>query len=162
MPTVIGIDPGLSGCVCTLNDAGVPLFYDMPVLETKKGKATKRELHLRELWTMLRHCQNGAIAYIEKQQAYPNQGSVSNFSIGAGYFAIKAFLVAADIPFEEVHPKTWQKAYAISGATKGLAYKVASQLFPMCELTTKRGRLLDGRCDALLIAEWGRRRMGGK
>jgi len=40
---------------------------------------------------------------------------------------------------------------------------IAERLFPDLEFRTKRGKALDGRADASLLAEWGkRRRAGGK
>ena len=47
------------------------------------------------------------------------------------------------------------------GASKQ-SYAIASQLFPEAKLLGPRGGLRDGRCDALLIAEWGRRHLQGK
>lgn len=40
--------------------------------------------------------------------------------------------------------------------TKRPVYELAHKLFPVIELATKRGRILDGRSDALMIAEYGR------
>ena len=41
------------------------------------------------------------------------------------------------------------------------SYKIASALFPTADLKGKRGGKKDGRSDAILIAEYGRRRLQG-
>lgn len=66
------------------------------------------------------------------------------------------------IPFEFITPRRWQAAIFDLAKklenTKKQSYDMASRLFPGQELKTKRGKILDGRCDALLIAEVLRRR----
>ena len=62
----------------------------------------------------------------------------------------------------EVPPKEWQREFGIKGGkgddTKAQSYLIASRMFPGVELKGPRGAILDGRADALLIAEYGRRR----
>ena len=69
------------------------------------------------------------------------------------------------LSFTFVSAQKWQNHFGVSKPrgskelwnTKTKAYKIATKLFPKAQLTTKRGRVLDGRSDALLIAEYGRR-----
>jgi hypothetical protein len=70
-------------------------------------------------------------------------------------------LAGLQIPFRQVWPREWKKVVLAGFDTKdkSAAYRVATRLYPHVadQLKTPRGRLLDGRCDALCIAEWGRR-----
>ena len=45
--------------------------------------------------------------------------------------------------------------------TKKQSCERVGRLFPHIGVRTKRGKLLSGRCDALLIAEYGRRKDTG-
>jgi hypothetical protein len=70
---------------------------------------------------------------------------------------------ALGVSLVEVPPKDWQREYKIRSTkdddTKAQSYLIASRMFPEVELRGPRGAVLDGRADALLIAEYGRRVM---
>ena len=99
------------------------------------------------------------ICILEFAQAFPGQGAVSNFSTGNGFGVYKGVLTALQIPFEIVHPKKWQKVYSIAKKTKEQSYAIASQLFPLVNFLGKKGAIKDGRSDAILMAEYGRRQL---
>ena len=161
----IGIDNGLSGAIAFLS-GNETIAIDMPIITIKKGKKTKREY---DLHTICKIIDNKTIeagnndtfvfATIEQAQAYPKQGGVSNYTTGYCFGLMNGLLVGMDIPLQTVHPRIWQKEFfkGQAGETKKLSYRVASALFPKVELMTPRGRKLDGRADALLLAEYGRR-----
>lgn len=158
----IGIDNGLKGCVCIM-DSDVK-FYDMPVLEVSINKKNRHVYNLICIKYIFRHIEQriheGAHAVIEAVRALPKQSSQSGLSIGYGHGILIGMLVAYGIPYEIVQVRTWQKEFNIYGKgkeTKNKAYQVASQMYPELELTTPRGRIIDGRCDALLMAEYCKR-----
>jgi len=170
---IIGIDPGKTGAITVLNnDAVVEVaIFDMPTI--REGKKGKEQIDIVELGQIIRNLPTTATAFVEAQNALTRfdpslgravpQGAVSNFTLGKGFGAVLMGLAMAGIPFEEVMPKQWQKYFHISGSnTKEQAHGIAKRLFPTLEFTTPRGRLLDGRCDSLLIAEYGRRRLAGE
>jgi hypothetical protein len=100
-----------------------------------------------------------AYCLIERQNPFPGEGVKSVFSMGFGAGMYETILTALEIPYESIPPQEWQKAARIYGKGKGKAIKayshmVASRLFPSIQLTTPRGRKLDGRADALLIARY--------
>jgi hypothetical protein len=83
------------------------------------------------------------------------------FKFGQSYGALRMALVAAGIPFETVPPQKWQKEFGLSRRPKETKtqYKnrlkaVAQQLYPENEPTLYT-------CDALLIAEYCRRKHEG-
>jgi hypothetical protein len=86
------------------------------------------------------------------------QGSVSVFSTGMGYGVILGVLAGLGMGYEVVAAKTWQthffKGISRTSGTKGMAYRVASGLYPNANLKGPRGGIKDGRVDALLIGQW--------
>ena len=170
---ILAIDPGKMGAIVVVdfmfaNMCPDVTFYDIPILKIKKtgktkngNKKIKTEYDLFRINDIIKES-DVFFAYLERQQAFPGQGSVSMFSIGNGYGMYKALLTAYNIPYDIVSPKEWQKYYGIAGKkgnTKDQAYLIASKLFPgaVKDFKTKRGRLIDGRVDSLLIAGYGAR-----
>jgi Holliday junction resolvasome RuvABC endonuclease subunit len=101
-------------------------------------------------------------AVIEHVHAMPKQGVSSTFKFGVGYGGLRMALIAASIPFEEVTPRTWQKALGVvvrkktetKTQFKNRLKAKAQQLFPRESITLKTA-------DALLIAEYCRRKQLG-
>ena len=94
----------------------------------------------------------------------PKQGVVGVFNYGIGYGAIRAALQIGMYPFQEITPMKWKKEFALIKKEKEDSVAVAHQLFPNAPLfRDKRGGgkvILHGRAEALLMAEYCRRRMG--
>jgi hypothetical protein len=161
---VIGIDPGKSGAIAAIyhDCPNMPRVIDMPTYEIRDGKSKKRHLDRKRIIQVIRDlaAMDNTIVILEKQQAYPNQGAVSNYSTGFGYAVILTALDSLALPYEEVHPKTWQKHFSIREKTKGQSCEKAANLFPKAELRGPKGAALDGRSDALLMAEYMRRKIG--
>lgn len=148
----LGIDPGASGGLACFSSGSRNIAIPMP--------ATERDVwdwFSRNSWDS-----ESAFAVIEKVGGFL-QGSAGNigsamFRFGANYGMLRAFLIAAGIPFEEVTPQRWQKALGISprkrtegkGQWKNRLKQKAQQLFPQERVTLAT-------CDALLIAEYCRR-----
>jgi crossover junction endodeoxyribonuclease RuvC len=149
----IGIDPGVSGAIAIISHDGVT-FHDMPVLEVKK----KQTLDYAGLATILRPY-SGATAFtaVELVCAMPGQGVSSMFKFGQCYGAVLATLAALQIPYELVTPPVWKRAYRLVGCEKDESRAAALRLFPRCagDLKLKKHH---GRADALLMAEYLRRR----
>jgi crossover junction endodeoxyribonuclease RuvC len=159
---IIGIDPGLDGAIAILTAQGVELF-DTPTVTVKKssGKGTKREYDVSAMRVILDGRQNHMVV-IEKSQAFPDQGAVSNFSTGHGYGLWRGLIVGLGLGYEAVSPRTWKKAMGLD-SDKKRSILLAKQLFPATadQYKLPRGRVdsLDGRAEALLMAEWMRRRL---
>ena len=160
----IGIDPGKNGGLVALFPNGTIDWLTMP--DTNLG-----------LWEWfnafpLPKINEGVKAQLEAVHAMPNQGVTSMFTFGKGVGRLEICLTAAGIPSEEVAPRTWQKAFGITarkikkGESKA-QFKTrilgrAQSLFPRLTLWDtgfKKEQLAI--CDALLIAEYGRRKDQG-
>lgn len=152
----LGIDPGASGGIAMLDgnsdDGWTTSAVPMPATE-------------RDVWEVFDVPMSDVFACIEKVGGYvagnPTPGSAM-FTFGRGVGLLHGFLIALSVPYEEVPPRTWQKALGISprgkdeskGSFKNRIKAVAQKLFPGAGVTLKT-------CDALLLAEYCRRKRTG-
>ena len=153
----IGIDPGLGGALAFLphDMPESPWVIDMPVIE-HGGGFVKRAVDLPELARELKLLQviGEPYATMEKVHAFPGQGSSSMFSLGMSFWGVAGVFAALGIPLTLVEPREWKGAYGLD-KDKLRALELARKLFPGVALTRKKDH---GRAEALLIAEYGRRK----
>lgn len=177
-----GVDNGVSGGIACIFEGESMEVIDMPVVtmlgpakarkkavegeEKKKRNPSKRRdydgVALRKYFLEL--SKRGELYVIlEKAQAFPKQGAVSSYTTGWGAGIIYGIVLMLEVPFKIVSPKTWQKVFfeGMGKDTKINSYLVASRLFPGVEFTTPRGKRIDGRTDAALLAEYCRIQFGG-
>ena len=164
----IGIDPGQQGAIAVMDEDGKILFntYDMP-LRAEKG------IDGLELYRFLSQIQfiykDRMFCMLEQAQSMPSMDSQAVFNYGTGFGKIVAVLEILGVPYQPVRPHVWKKEFSLNkekGKTmttkdkKGASVAMAQKLFPNQELQTPKGRMLDGRAEALLICEYGRRTKG--
>jgi crossover junction endodeoxyribonuclease RuvC len=163
----IGIDGGMQGAIGAIYpyDDYRANVISMPTYQVMKGKKRKTlydKAMIKEIFMCFK--QSGSVIHVmlESAQPYPEQGSVSNFTTGHSFGFMEGLLTGLEIPYETVHPKTWQKEFFAGKGIKPkhLSYDVACTMFPTLEFRTPRGRVLDGHSDAILIAEYCRRKHG--
>jgi crossover junction endodeoxyribonuclease RuvC len=177
MKRIVGIDPGAEGAFCILTifeetNVVEVSFEPMPIIRSvaktnlKNGKVKTKTttqldfVKLAELFQMLLD----ATFFIEKVNAMPKQGVVSMFNFGQQIGALRALLHANRIPHHEVTPQAWQKVMH-EGAPAGQDPKqrsliIARRLFPAINLVREGRKFPDeGFIDALLIADYGRRKL---
>ena len=169
----MGIDPGKGGALAIHQD-GAWRVEDCPLVETstvkrknkKTGKTTvtvKKEsspvLMAGLIRGVLADCggPSQVVVIVEKVSAMPGQGVTSMFSFGRNYGQWEGAIAALACETHHVTPQRWKKAM-LADAAKGkeAARMKALQLFPYLaeELRLKKH---DGRAEALLIGEYGRR-----
>lgn len=161
----LGIDPGATGAVAIIRTDGSVTFWDTPVVHIKSGKKTKTEMNAvaaSMLLSDIRDSNNDTVfVTIEKVSSMPGQGVASMFSFGKNFGTWLGILAALKLPFQQVAPVSWKKKIMSDmGKEKDASRVKAMQLFP----NTQRDLNLmkhHGRADALLIAEYGRRQLGG-
>lgn len=156
----LGVDPGASGGLAALWP-GKTVVSPMPDLEN-------------ELWEWLSRysARNGVIhgfcctAILEKVGGYipGSRGNIGSamFKFGQFYGTLRGMLVAADIPFVEVAPTRWQNYFYLKSRPseskpqfKRRLKEKAQEIFPGLKVTLATA-------DALLIAEYYRRKWGEK
>lgn len=157
MTRIIGVDPMDHGAFAWLDDDGCLICVDMPVVKISK---TRFEVDIDGLIQTIRESR-AQKAYVEKMQPMPMGGGNANFKRGGYSYLLRGLLHAAGVSLVEVPPKDWQKMFGIrtnkDWDTKAQSYQVASRLYPLYDFRTVRGAILDGRSDAALILEYGRR-----
>ena len=148
MKTYIGIDPGKSGAMALIHADGY--------VEVIPFDAVQYSL------TLARACNelHPIICCVEKVGAMPGQGVVSMFNFGHNLGMIEGLLRAYGISYQMVPPQTWKKEFSLS-SDKAKSIEVCQKLFPNVSLlATERSRKPnDGMAEALLMAEYARRKM---
>ena len=175
MTEYIGIDPGLIGSFGFIENNRI---YATPIPTFWVVKNGKRRKHydIKAIRNFLQ-AHKDAIVTLEEQFPLPferklkdgavvKQGAVSSFSTGCGYCLFVGMLCGLDIDTFIVHPKTWQKEFFKrdpAKTTKEQALKALQELYPYVNLyRTERSTKPDHNLvDALLIAEWGKRKYEG-
>lgn len=138
----IGIDPGKSGGMAAIDDAGEFVSF-------VKGDRTEHDI---EAWVRATALIRGQVrAAIEFVSSSPQQGVRSAFTFGQSYGFLRGLIVGALIPFEVVRPQKWQTAMGcMTGGNKNVSKAAAQRLWPTAKIT-------HANADALLLAEYCRR-----
>jgi len=151
MKFYIGIDPGKTGGVAIITEEGkIIINIEMPVTSTK-------EINSAYLYTLFTSLKGDSFCVVEKSQSMPKQGVKSTFNYGVSYGEVKAVLKSSLTPFQEVTPMAWKKEFNLVKKDKMDSCDTAQKLFPSEGFLTERGRVMDGKAEALLIAEYARR-----
>jgi crossover junction endodeoxyribonuclease RuvC len=156
--TFIGIDPGLGGAIALLSaDGKIVAVWDMPVLAIKKGKKLRHEYLPAEIYRLLQTVSLPASVLLELVRSRPGQGVTSMFSMGRGVGVLEGVIASLGLPLTYTTPQSWKKAMELRGSDKQASILKAQQLIPGSAkyLILKKH---DGRAEALLIAEYNRRK----
>ena len=145
----IGIDPGKSGALAVLCEGGETVLTPFDELGYRNALSRVAAMPAR------------AAAVVERVGAMPKQGVTSMFSFGTNYGYIQGLLSAFAIPYELVVSAKWKKAFGVT-ADKNTSIAVAQRLFPDVDLrrTQNCRKPDDGMAEALLMAEYARRKFG--
>lgn len=139
----VGVDPGASGSICTINERGTPIML-IPLKNMTDDDIRENLEVLMQLNLPL----NGVI---ERVHAMPKQGVSSTFKFGTSFGALRAHMTWAGVRREFVTPHKWQSDLGCrSRGDKNVTKRAAQQLFPRTKVT-------HAIADGLLLAEWGRR-----
>lgn len=154
---VIGIDPGLSGGLAVLGGYGDESFAcrAAPFTTISEVKSLLADLYEEGYAWRLK-------VFIEEPPAFfkgARGGLASQAKLHRSLGQYEGLLMGFEIPFETVTPQKWQKGLpglaGLAGKERKKAlHNLASQRHPQLRPTLKT-------CDAILIAEYGRRKEGG-
>lgn len=142
----IGIDPGRSGAMAIISAEGNVLSV-LPFNE-------------HEYIKYLHYYSGECACCLEHVHSMPKQGVASSFNFGLNFGWIQGVLSAYHIKYELVHPQKWKKEFSVTG-DKNSSIEVCRRLFPLASLkrTDKCKKDDDGFAEALLMAEYARRRL---
>ena len=143
----IGIDPGAKGAIAIISEVKIQIIDCPPTIA--------------EMATVIDpYAFKEAHAIIEKVNPFYKSSAKSAFTFGGNFFAWQAILACFGIPYDFVTPRKWQGVMFDSAKklddTKQQSFERATRLYPSLDISLKtpRGKILDGRCDALLIARY--------
>ena len=151
----IGIDPGKSGAMAIIHQTvNAPPTIELYPFDEEKYR--------ERLAYYGGKCRSVKGCVLERVGAMPGQGVTSMFSFGTNYGFIRGLLAAFDVPHELVLPRAWKREFGVT-ADKNTAVEVAQRLFPSTSFlrTDRCKKPDDGFAEALLMAEYARRKMGG-
>lgn len=142
----IGIDPGKTGSLAYIMESGA--VNVLPFNE---------ELYL---YTIKNLSKSSCVCALEHVNAMPGQGVTSMFNFGQNFGWIQGVLQAYGIPYELIRPQKWKKEFSVTG-DKNSSIAVCKRLFPTVSLlpTEKCRKDNDGMAEALLLAEFARRKL---
>lgn len=157
---ILGIDPGLNGGMVALKLDGSEILPPMVMPRIEKELDTTQIVRwLGEISPIVRH------TWLESVHARPGQGVSSMFKFGKVLGTLEGILVALEMPFTKVTPQTWMRPLH-AGISREMQPKnrsriAAGNLFPNIDLrlSARARNPHDGLVDALLLAEYGRRKL---
>lgn len=162
----IGIDPGLNGAVAVINEEYYSqeprvtiTVVDTPTMEVESSGKVRNKYNTAAMADLLAPFgkQEHTLVVLESVHSMPKQGVASSFTFGEGLGMWKGIIAAFGLPLEMPSPQRWKKLMvADMGKDKDASRLRAIQLFPALasQLSRKKD---DGRAEALLMAEYGRR-----
>lgn len=150
----MGIDPGVTGGLAVISGAGLVLDYTAtPATEL-------------DMLQWLAEWSEAKVALIEQVASRPNQTAQGCFTFGKVYGAVRMAVIASRISLQDVPPKVWQGEFKIKSRKKSEKHyhfkdhirQKAQHLFPRLGLWEENKGIQMSICDAILIAEYARRK----
>ena len=153
---IIGIDPGISGSICLLEDGKILDVIEMPTMA--EGKKNKRQVNGSQIYNEIsKRISNDSYqdirVIIEQVSAMPGQGVTSMFNFGQSFGILKGICSAMQLPMYFVRPAKWKKYFGLIKSEKDASRTKAIEAFPYfsSELSRKKD---SNKADAILIASF--------
>ena len=153
---VIGIDPGISGAICFLENGKVIDVIDMPNMA--EGKKNKRQVNgaqiFNEINNKIKNSKiNEVMVVIEHVSAMPGQGVTSMFNFGQSFGVLKGICSAMQLSMYFVRPAKWKKYFNLIKTEKQASRTKVIEIFPyIAPILSKKKDI--NKADAILIASF--------
>ena len=153
---IIGIDPGISGAICFMEDGKIIDVIEMPSMaEGKKNKKQDNSSQIfNEISLRIKNIDKKDIkVVIEQVSAMPGQGVTSMFNFGQSFGILKGICSAMQLPMYFVRPAKWKKYFNLINSEKDASRTRAIEIFPYfsAQLSRKKD---SNKADAILIASF--------
>ncbi len=160
----VGIDNGISGAMCVINNAGQVLHLsNLPTKKLGKDNSIEAYKLFSQLEDLIQKLDPWIHVMVESASKF-SPGKMALCSTWRSFGTIEAVLSILNIPWEPINARTWQadlfKSHVRIGEenTKGISLQICKRLFPSVNLIRENRSNPDlGLADALLIAEYCRR-----
>ena len=153
---IIGIDPGISGSICFLEDGKIIDVIEMPTMA--EGKKNKRQVNGSQIFNEIskriyKDSNQDIRVVIEQVSAMPGQGVTSMFNFGQSFGTLKGICSAMQLPMYFIRPAKWKKYFGLINSEKDASRTKAIEIFPYfsSELSKKKD---SNKADAILIASF--------
>ena len=153
---IIGIDPGISGSICFLQDGKIVDVVEMPTMT--EGKKNKKQVNgsqiVNEISEKIKELDKREIkVIIEQVSAMPGQGVTSMFNFGQSFGILKGICSSMQLPMYFVRPAKWKKYFNLINSEKDASRTRAIEIFPYFsnQLSRKKD---SNKADAILIASF--------
>ena len=153
---IIGIDPGISGSICFLDNGKILDVIEMPIMTD--GKKNKKQVTGSQVYNEIsknikQFEKNQIRVVIEHVSAMPGQGVTSMFNFGQSFGILKGICTAMQLPMYFVRPAKWKKYFNLLNSEKDASRTRAIEIFPYfsSQLSRKKD---SNKADAILIASF--------
>ena len=141
---IIGIDPGISGSICFLEDGIIKDVLEMPTMT--EGKKNKKQVNgsqiFNEISSQIKTYEKKDIkVVIEQVSAMPGQGVTSMFNFGQSFGILKGICSAMQLPIYFVRPAKWKKYFNLINSEKDASRTRAIEIFPYFSTNLSKKRL---------------------
>ena len=131
---IIGIDPGISGSICFLQDGKIVDVVEMPTMT--EGKKNKKQVNgsqiVNEILEKIKELDKREIkVVIEQVSAMPGQGVTSMFNFGQSFGILKGICSSMQLPMYFVRPAKWKKYFNLINSEKDASRTRAIEIFPL-------------------------------
>ena len=151
---IIGIDPGISGAICILNNGKITEIYEMPTMID--GKKNKKQVNGAEVTNIINKelvNEKDINVVIEHVSAMPGQGVTSMFNFGQSFGVLKGICAALKLPVHFIRPVKWKKHFNLINTEKDASRTKVIEVFPY--ISSKISKKKDvNKADAILIARF--------
>ncbi len=153
---IIGIDPGISGSICFLEEGIINDVLEMPTMI--EGKKNKKQVNGSQIFNEISfriktYEKKNIKVVIEQVSAMPGQGVTSMFNFGQSFGILKGICSAMQLPIYFVRPAKWKKYFNLINSEKDASRTRAIEIFPYfsSNLSKKKD---SNKADAILIASY--------
>ena len=153
---IIGIDPGISGSICFLEDGIIKDVLEMPTMT--EGKKNKKQVNGSQIFNEISfriktYEKKNIKVVIEHVSAMPGQGVTSMFNFGQSFGILKGICSAMQLPIYFVRPAKWKKYFNLINSEKDASRTRAIEIFPYfsSNLSKKKD---SNKADAILLASY--------
>jgi crossover junction endodeoxyribonuclease RuvC len=153
---IIGIDPGISGSICFLEEGRILDVIDMPTMI--EGKKNKKQVNGSQIYNeflkMINKANNQNVrVVVEQVSAMPGQGVTSMFNFGQSFGILKGICSAMQLPIYFVRPAKWKKYFNLINTKKDASRTRAIEIFPYFSSNLSKKKDAN-KADAILIASF--------
>lgn len=153
----VGIDPGLTGAIASIDVAGSVVVHDMPTTPLPGNGLVSLRINGLALARLLRElvpAGNDCIVMVEDVQAIGGNAVQTMGSMMRSVGVIECAVEILRMPMQRVRAQKWKKAFGL-GADKSGSIDVARRLYP--DAVNLFARKKDhNRAEALLLAHYSR------